>query len=70
MLRFGTIGSGWIVDEYIHGAKDRLFRFIEIPPKGARPLSKGCVSLSSSLYNIWGTQRKERHKFNFPPPAN
>ena len=22
MLRFGTIGSGWIVDEYIHGAKD------------------------------------------------
>ena len=22
MLRFGTIGSGWIADEYIHGAKD------------------------------------------------
>ena len=22
MLRFGTIGSGWITDEYIHGAKD------------------------------------------------
>ncbi len=22
MLRFGTVGSGWIVDEYIHGAKD------------------------------------------------
>lgn len=22
MLRFGTIGSGWICDEYIHGAKD------------------------------------------------
>lgn len=22
MLRFGTIGSGWILDEYIHGAKD------------------------------------------------
>lgn len=22
MLKFGTIGSGWIVDEYIHGAKD------------------------------------------------
>ena len=57
----------------ISGARRRvswLFRFIEIPPKGARPLSKGCVSLSSSLYNIWGTQRKERHKFNFPPPAN
>lgn len=22
MLKFGTIGSGWITDEYIHGAKD------------------------------------------------
>ena len=22
MLRFGTIGSGWITDEYIHGAVD------------------------------------------------
>lgn len=22
MLRFGTVGSGWITDEYIHGAKD------------------------------------------------
>ncbi len=22
MLKFGTIGSGWIADEYIHGAKD------------------------------------------------
>ena len=22
MLRFGTIGSGWITDEYIHGALD------------------------------------------------
>ena len=22
MLQFGTIGSGWICDEYIHGAKD------------------------------------------------
>lgn len=22
MLRFGTVGSGWIVEEYIHGAKD------------------------------------------------
>ena len=22
MLRFATIGSGWITDEYIHGAKD------------------------------------------------
>ena len=22
MLRFGTVGSGWIADEYIQGAKD------------------------------------------------
>ena len=32
MLRFGTIGSGWITDEYIHGAVDSgLWQRIDLP---------------------------------------